>query len=126
VPAIRHDCIGPVGLIAAVDASFRQPNTLIQESARAFYTGWYEELVTTVSTIKDGHMYPMKGPGLGVELLPSVFERTELTVRRLIGEDAPMSKHLFDLTGRTALVTALLASLVAPWPNCGRRSCDHP
>ena len=50
-------------------ASFSQPNTLIQESVRAFYTGWYKELVTAVPTIKDGHVYPMEGPGLGIELL---------------------------------------------------------
>ena len=42
------------------------------ESVRAFYTGWYKELVTTVPTIRDGYVYPMEGPGLGVELLPSI------------------------------------------------------
>ena len=31
--------------------------------------------------IKDGYVYPMEGPGLGVELLPAVFERSDLTVR---------------------------------------------
>ncbi|MBW4090114.1 MAG: mandelate racemase/muconate lactonizing enzyme family protein [Proteobacteria bacterium] len=81
-PFAPHDCIGPVGFAAAVHASFSQPNTLIQESVRAFYTGWYKELVTTVPTIKDGYVYPMEGPGLGVELLPAVFERSDLTVRR--------------------------------------------
>ena len=65
-----------------IHASFSQPNTLIQESVRAFYTGWYKELVTTVPTIKDGYVYPMEGPGLGVELLPAVFDRSDLTVRR--------------------------------------------
>ncbi len=81
-PFAPHDCIGPVGFAAAVHASFSQPNTLIQESVRAFYTGWYKELVTTVPTIKDGYVYPMEGPGLGLELLPAVFERPDLTVRR--------------------------------------------
>ena len=47
-PFAPHDCIGPVGFAAAVHASFSQPNTLIQESVRAFYTGWYKELVTVV------------------------------------------------------------------------------
>jgi galactonate dehydratase len=32
--------------------------------------------------IKDGHVYPMEGPGLGVDLLPAVFNRSDLTVRR--------------------------------------------
>jgi galactonate dehydratase len=81
-PFAPHDCIGPVGFITAVHASFSQPNTLIQESVRAFYRGWYNELVTTMPVIKDGFVYPMEGPGLGVELLPAVFERSDLTVRR--------------------------------------------
>ncbi len=81
-PFAPHDCIGPVGFIAGIHASFSQPNTLIQESVRAFYTGWYKELVTTMPVIKDGYVFPMEGPGLGVELLPSVFERSDLTTRR--------------------------------------------
>ena len=81
-PFAPHDCIGPVGFIAAIHASFSQPNTLIQESVRAFYTGWYKELVTTMPTIKDGYVLPREGPGLGVELLPQVFDRTDLKTRR--------------------------------------------
>ena len=81
-PFAPHDCTGPVGYIAAIHTSFSQPNTLIQESVRAFYTGWYKELVTTMPTVKDGHLLPMEGPGLGVELLPAVYERSDLTVRR--------------------------------------------
>ena len=72
----------PFGFIAAIHASFSQPNTLIQESVRAFYRGWYNELVTTMPVIKDGYVYPMEGTGLCVELLPAVFERPDLTVRR--------------------------------------------
>ncbi len=81
-PFAPHDCTGPVGFAAAVHASMSQPNTLIQESVRAFYTGWYKELVTEVPLIKDGYVYPMEGPGLGTELLPQVYERPDLSVRR--------------------------------------------
>jgi galactonate dehydratase len=81
-PFAPHDCIGPVGFAAAVHMSFSQPNTLIQESVRAFYTGWYKELVTEVPVIRDGYVYPMEGPGLGTELQASVFERSDLVVRR--------------------------------------------
>jgi len=81
-PFAPHDCIGPVGFAAAVHTSFSQPNTLIQESVRAYYTGWYRDLVTEVPRIVDGHVLPMEGPGLGTELLPSVFERPDLRVRR--------------------------------------------
>ena len=81
-PFAPHDCVGPVGFIAGIHASFSQPNTLIQESVRAFYTGWYRELVTVMPVIADGHVLPMEGPGLGTELQPAVFERPDLTVRR--------------------------------------------
>ncbi|MCA1493533.1 mandelate racemase/muconate lactonizing enzyme family protein [Sinorhizobium alkalisoli] len=81
-PFAPHDCTGPVGFAAAIHASFSQPNTLIQESVRAFYTGWYKELVTVVPTIKDGYVLPMQGPGLGTDLLPEVYLRPDLICRR--------------------------------------------
>ncbi len=62
-PFAPHDCVGPVGFIAGIHASFSQPNTLIQESVRAFYTGWYKELVTVMPVIEDGFVLPMEGPG---------------------------------------------------------------
>lgn len=81
-PFAPHDCVGPVGFIAGIHASFSQPNTLIQESVRAFYTGWYKELVTELPVIRDGYVLPMEAPGLGTELLPSLFDRSDLIVRR--------------------------------------------
>jgi galactonate dehydratase len=81
-PFAPHDCTGPVGFAAAVHASFSQPNTLIQESVRAFYTGWYKELVTAVPRIENGFVYPMEGVGLGLDLQPAVFDRPDLRVRR--------------------------------------------
>jgi L-alanine-DL-glutamate epimerase-like enolase superfamily enzyme len=81
-PFAPHDCTGPVGFVASLHASFSQPNTIIQESVRAFYTGWYKELVTELPVIRDGYALPMEGPGLGTDLQPAVFERSDLTVRR--------------------------------------------
>ncbi|MDF2997096.1 MAG: dehydratase [Xanthobacteraceae bacterium] len=81
-PFAPHDCTGPVAFAAAVHTSFSQPNTLIQESVRSFYRGWYNELVTAVPHIADGHVYPMQGPGLGLELRPEVMARDDLTRRR--------------------------------------------
>ena len=80
-PYAPHDCTGPVAYVAAVHSSFSQPNTLIQESVRAFYSGWYRELVTELPRIADGHVLPMEGPGLGTELQPSVFQRPDLSSR---------------------------------------------
>ena len=79
-PFAPHDCIGPVGFAAAIHASFSQPNTLIQESVRAFYTGWYRELVTTLPEISSGQITPPPGPGIGVELPPAVRARSDVSV----------------------------------------------
>jgi L-alanine-DL-glutamate epimerase-like enolase superfamily enzyme len=81
-PFAAHDCIGPVGFAAAVHMALSQPNTLIQESVRAYYTGWYKDLVNAVPKIDNGFVYPMEGVGLCVELLPSVLTRPDLTLRR--------------------------------------------
>ena len=81
-PFAPHDCIGPVGFITAVHASFSQPNTLIQESVRAAYTGWYKDLVTELPVIRDGYVYPMEGPGLGTQLSPALLARSDLRRRR--------------------------------------------
>lgn len=81
-PFAPHDCIGPIGFTAAVHMSFSQPNTLIQESVRAFYKGWYLELVTEMPKIEDGYVHPPEAPGLGAELLPAFFDRPDLSVRR--------------------------------------------
>jgi L-alanine-DL-glutamate epimerase-like enolase superfamily enzyme len=81
-PFAPHDCIGPISFAAAVHMAFSQPNTLIQETVRAFYTGYYRELVTVVPQVIDGFISPIEEPGLGTELLPEVFQRSDLRRRR--------------------------------------------
>jgi citrate lyase beta subunit len=39
-------------------------------------------LETFTSTIENGHVLPTEGPELGVDLLPAVFERSDLSVQR--------------------------------------------
>ena len=48
MPVAPHDCTGPVVFMAACHFSLHARNTLIQEIVRAFYTGWYTELVTAL------------------------------------------------------------------------------
>jgi galactonate dehydratase len=81
LPIAPHDCSGPVEFAAAVHLSINAPNALVQESVRAFYTGWYRELVTEVPRVEDGWIYPLTGPGLGTELLPDVPTRPDAVVR---------------------------------------------
>lgn len=78
LPATPHDCVGPVSFAVAVHLSVNAPNIPIQEVVRAFYTGWYRELVTAVPEVKDGFVYPLTGPGLGTQLLPDVLKRPDV------------------------------------------------
>src|ERR671921_130059 len=58
LPVAPHDCTGPVVLTASTHLSMNVPNALIQESVRAYYTGWYRELLTELPTVSDGHISP--------------------------------------------------------------------
>jgi galactonate dehydratase len=69
-PVAPHDCTGPVVLTASVHLSLNCPNTLIQETVRAFTSGWYREVLTELPDIRNGFVYPMTGPGLGTRLQP--------------------------------------------------------
>jgi L-alanine-DL-glutamate epimerase-like enolase superfamily enzyme len=79
-PIAPHDCTGPVAFSAAVHLSLSAPNVLVQESVRAFYSGWYGELVTELPRITDGFIYPNEQPGLGTELQPGLETRADAHV----------------------------------------------
>ena len=81
LPVAPHDCTGPVVLTASTHLSCNAPNALIQESVRAFYTGWYKELVTALPEVRDGMIAPSPGAGLGMDLLPDIVERKDAVVR---------------------------------------------
>jgi membrane-associated phospholipid phosphatase len=82
LPVAPHDCTGPVVYTASCHLSLNATNALVQESVRAFYTGWYRELVTELPRIENGFILPMAGPGLGTRLLPDVMERPDARVQR--------------------------------------------
>lgn len=81
LPITPHDCTGPVVLTASTHLAINAPNAMIQESVRAFYTGWYRELVTALPTVRDGMITPPPGPGLGTDLRPELFTRPDLQRR---------------------------------------------
>lgn len=81
LPVAPHDCTGPVVLAASTHLSCNAPNALIQETVRAFYAGWYKEIVTALPTVEDGMIAPPDGPGLGMELLPDIDRRPDAIVR---------------------------------------------
>jgi galactonate dehydratase len=80
LPVAPHDCTGPVVLAASTHLSVNAPNALIQESVRAYYTGWYKELVTELPVVENGQIRPPEGPGLGIELFPDLHERPDAHV----------------------------------------------
>ena len=81
LPVAPHDCTGPLVYLASLHFSIHAPNALVQESVRAFYTGWYRELVTHVPQPVNGSLAKPPGPGLGAELLPELWKRADATVR---------------------------------------------
>jgi L-alanine-DL-glutamate epimerase-like enolase superfamily enzyme len=76
-----HDCNGPVQFATAVHLSAAIPNAYWQEFVRAYYYGWYDELLTDLPEIRDGWVYPLPGPGLGTDLRPEVLERPDIDRR---------------------------------------------
>jgi galactonate dehydratase len=81
LPVAPHDCTGPVVLTASTHLSVNVPNAFIQETVRAYYTGWYRDLLTELPTVADGHITPPSGPGLGTELLPGITQRADAAIR---------------------------------------------
>jgi galactonate dehydratase len=82
LPVAPHDCTGPVTYTASVHLALNAPNTLVQESVRSFYSGWYKEIVTDLPQMKDGYIHPMNGRGLGTKLLPDLTKRPDARIRR--------------------------------------------
>lgn len=81
VPVAPHDCTGPISLAVATHFVTAVRNGAVQEVARAFYHGWYQEFAEGLPTIKSGRIRPSAGPGHGV-VLTDAFLNHVGTVRR--------------------------------------------
>lgn len=82
LPVAPHDCTGPVVLAASTHLSLHAPNAVFQETVRAYYNGWYGDLVTALPSVSKGAITVPEGPGLGLELNPDVPGRPDAIVRR--------------------------------------------
>jgi L-alanine-DL-glutamate epimerase-like enolase superfamily enzyme len=80
-PIAFHDCAGPVTLAASTHLAQVCPNVAEQEITRAFYFGWYHELVDRPPPLQEGTIRAPEGPGLGLDLLPDVLKREDVLVR---------------------------------------------
>lgn len=82
LPIAPHDCTGPLAWAACTNLTINAPNALVQESVRAFYTGWYNELATGLPVMEDGYLSLPEGSGMIAELKPEVFDRPDARIRR--------------------------------------------
>ena len=76
-----HDCSGPVTLASSTHLALACANVVEQEITRAFYHGWYGELVDTPPPLANGFIRPPPGPGLGLALLPELDQRADAICR---------------------------------------------
>lgn len=81
VPVAPHDCTGPVVFAASCHLSMHLQNALIQESVRAFYSGWYRELASGLPEVQEGMIRLGDAAGHGIELDPLLWGRADAMVR---------------------------------------------
>ena len=81
LPIAPHDCTGPVNIFACLHLCASCPNTMIMESVRAFYRGYYDEIVTPNLDIREGYIHFTGTPGLGTKLRPEVFQRADASMQ---------------------------------------------
>jgi L-alanine-DL-glutamate epimerase-like enolase superfamily enzyme len=75
-----HDCTGPVGLAVGTHLSVALPHAVVQETVRAFYHGWYADLVDCLPPLIDGRIAPPPGAGHGLALRPEAIDRGDFDV----------------------------------------------
>jgi galactonate dehydratase len=76
-----HDCVGPVALAVGAHFSVAVKNALVQETVRAYFTDWYQEIVVGLPSISQGQISPPPTPGTGVKLRPGLLERPDVHLR---------------------------------------------
>lgn len=81
LPVTLHDCTGPVVYTASVHLSLHAPNAMFQESVRAFYDGWYLDVVDALPLVANGSIGLSDAPGLGLALREDIFARPDVSVR---------------------------------------------
>src|SRR6478609_577322 len=73
VPALMHDCTGPLTLMAGLHVSAACANVTYQETVRAHIKTLYPLLIDDTLVVQSGYLPLPARPGLGVRLLPQLF-----------------------------------------------------
>jgi L-alanine-DL-glutamate epimerase-like enolase superfamily enzyme len=74
VPALMHDCTGPLTLLAGLHISAAVPGVTYQETVRAHIASVYPQLIDEPPVVRDGHIALPERPGLSVRLLDGLFD----------------------------------------------------
>jgi L-alanine-DL-glutamate epimerase-like enolase superfamily enzyme len=77
-----HDCTGPIALAASTHMALNAENCFVQEMVRAFYYGWYGDLVTQLPPVEKGRIRAPEGAGLGLELNADRLAQPDVHIRR--------------------------------------------
>jgi L-alanine-DL-glutamate epimerase-like enolase superfamily enzyme len=80
-PVAPHDCTGPVAYVAGTHLCLAVPNAMIQEGVRAYYLGWYGDVLTELPGVAQGFVTAPPGSGLGTRLQPDFSRRPGVVVR---------------------------------------------
>lgn len=81
VPVAPHNCGGPVLHVASLHLAQSLPNFMILESVRRHYLKEYLDLVSFTGAAQGGYFRAPSGPGLGIELFPSVLQREGVQIQ---------------------------------------------
>ena len=73
VPALMHDCTGPLTLFAGLNVAASCSGVTYQETVRAHLKTLYPLLIDDEVVVEDGHLPLPARTGLGVRLLPALF-----------------------------------------------------
>jgi len=74
IPALMHDCTGPLTLLAGVHVAAACANVTYQETVRAHLKTLYPLLIDEPLAVRSGHLPLPSRPGLSVRLLPELFK----------------------------------------------------
>ncbi len=86
LPVAPHDCTGPVVFAASTHLSLNAPNALVQESVRAFYKGWYPQVVSGVPVVQNGFLTVSDSAGHGCQLLEDLDQSFTVARRTTAGK----------------------------------------
>jgi L-alanine-DL-glutamate epimerase-like enolase superfamily enzyme len=78
LPIAPHNCGGPVSHLVTAHFCAHIYNLFVMETVRAFYRGFFDDLLTVNLIPTDGALPLPPGPGLGTDLRPDLLSRQDL------------------------------------------------